>query len=74
MTIGDAARDRSSVIPVPEVFEIYQGFNDVKRKKVKQMPLDVRGLQSHSEALYRCAKYTCACEHSLKYKISGGFS
>ena len=30
MTIGDAASVRSSVVPVPEIFEMYQGFNDVK--------------------------------------------
>lgn len=53
MTINDAACDREAVTPIPAVFDGYQGFNEVKRKKLKQMPLDAGCLKSHAETLYR---------------------
>ncbi len=45
--------DRQDLTPIPDAFDMYQGFNEVKRKKMKQMPLNAGCLKSHAETLYR---------------------
>ena len=35
LTISDAALSRKETLPVPAVFEKFQGYNDLKRKKLK---------------------------------------
>lgn len=47
LTINDAAHDRQDLTPIPDAFDMYQGFNEVKRK----MPLDAGCLKSHAETL-----------------------
>lgn len=53
LTINDAAHDRQDLTPIPDAFDMYQGFNEVTRKKMKQMTLDAGCLKSHAETLYR---------------------
>ncbi|XP_070568353.1 uncharacterized protein [Ptychodera flava] len=43
---------KTEVLPIPPVFEDYYGFNEVKRKKMKSLPLSSMELNSHSQALY----------------------
>ncbi|XP_052793028.1 uncharacterized protein LOC128226946 [Mya arenaria] len=51
-TINDAAARYKDVLPVPPAFENYDGYNDVKRKKIKMTQMSARELESHSQALY----------------------
>lgn len=40
------------VIPVPPMFGKYTGYNDTKRKKLKELPMSAQQLDSHSQAIY----------------------
>ncbi|WAQ96968.1 hypothetical protein MAR_029658 [Mya arenaria] len=51
-TINDTSLRFKDVVPVPEPFEKFQGYNEFKRKKLKAQPLTQDGLHSHSEALF----------------------
>lgn len=51
-TINDAAKHKSEVKSFPSVYEEFEGYNDLKRKKLKAMPMAVSELESHSAALY----------------------
>lgn len=50
--INDAALRKKSVLPIPPIFEDYSGYNEVRRKKLKSLPLSQTVLKSHGEALY----------------------
>ena len=52
MVINDAASRKKDVTEIPPVFDKYQGYNDIKRKKIKSQPLCSNLLHSHSQALY----------------------
>ena len=60
--INDAAAQRKDLIEIPPFFENYQGYNDIKRKKVKEQPLSCTLLYSHSQALYSICN-----RHVMKY-------
>ena len=51
-TMADRCKHVSGVIPAPRVYERYEGYNDLKRKKQKSNPLKRETLAAHSEALY----------------------
>jgi len=51
-TINDAALRFKGVVSVPEDFETFQGYNNLKRKKLKSQPMEQNLLNSHSEAIY----------------------
>ena len=51
-TISDAQKHHPNIIPIPEVFANLEGYNDVKRKKIKSVQLRSPDLNSHSQALY----------------------
>ena len=42
----------STIVKIPEVFQNLDGFNEIKRKKQKSLPLERADLLSHAEALY----------------------
>jgi hypothetical protein len=50
--INAAALRKKNVMGVPPAFDKYVGYNDIKRKKVKELPLSAMQLHSHSQALY----------------------
>lgn len=50
--IYDAALHDSHVTPVPDIWSEFQGFNEMKRKKLKEQPMSCRTLKAHSEALW----------------------
>ncbi|XP_061191740.1 uncharacterized protein LOC133199978 [Saccostrea echinata] len=50
--IDEASRHKKNVQPVPVVFSKYEGFNDLKRKKLKSQPLKLSDLKMHAEAIY----------------------
>ena len=52
LTINDRASKEKDVLPVPEEFENFQGYNQYKRKKMKAAQLDKSSLTSHAEALF----------------------
>ena len=41
-----------NVMPVPSCFSEYQGFNEMKRKKLKEQPMSSTVLNAHAEALF----------------------
>jgi len=51
-TINDAAKYRKDVLSIPSAFVDYDGYNEVKRKKMKAVPLRSSELDSHSQALF----------------------
>lgn len=51
-TINDAAKHKAEVKSFPQAYDEFEGYNDVKRKKLKAMPMKATELESHSEALY----------------------
>ena len=50
--INDASKHKKEVLSFPMAFDDYDGYNNIKRKKLKSMPLTATELESHSEALY----------------------
>lgn len=50
--INQAALRRKGVLPIPEAFDRYTGYNDLRRKKAKQQPLSAFELETDSQALY----------------------
>ena len=50
--INSAALHKKDVKPIPLVFEDYTGYNEIRRKKLKSLPLTQTSLVSHGEALY----------------------
>lgn len=50
--IDEASRHKKNIQPVPVVFSKYEGFNDLKRKKLKSQPLKSIDLKTHAEAIY----------------------
>ena len=44
ITINDAAKHSKDVNKEPDVFEQYAGYNDIKRKKMKSLPLSKQTL------------------------------
>lgn len=50
--IDEASRHKKNIQPVPVVFSKYEGFNDLKRKKLKSQPLKSTDLKTHAEAIY----------------------
>lgn len=51
-TINDASLRKQTLLPVPNIFNDYDGYNEVKRKKLKSCPLSASLLDSHAQALY----------------------
>lgn len=51
LTINDAALKSKEAVPVPEVFDSFQGYNNLQRKKLKSQPLDQNQCDSHANAL-----------------------
>ena len=51
-TINEASMRKKDVLPVPQIFSDYDGFNEVKRKRLKSSPLSATLLDSHAQALY----------------------
>lgn len=51
-TINDAAKHKGAVLSFPQSFHEFDGYNDVKRKKLKSLPLKSTELNSHAETLY----------------------
>lgn len=43
---------KQSVLPIPKIFNDYDGYNEVKRKRLKSCPLSASLLDSHAQALY----------------------
>ena len=52
MTINDAALRRKEVLPIPPVFQKFEGFDERRRKKLKSVQLSSMELNSHSQVLY----------------------
>ena len=52
LTINEARKHSSGLLTIPQMFEIYVGYNDIKRKKMKSLPLSADLLNSHAQALY----------------------
>ena len=52
VVIESASRHKKQVRAVPTVFDRFQGFNEMKRKRLKEAPLQSCQLKSHAEALY----------------------
>jgi hypothetical protein len=52
LTINDAALRFKDVVSIPADFETFQGYNNLKRKKLKSQPLERNQLNSHAEAIY----------------------
>ena len=50
--INDRASRAKDVKPIPYWFEQFQGYNEVKRKKVKENPISSSTLKSHADALF----------------------
>ena len=65
-TINNARKHHSSIIPIPKVFENFDGYNDVKRRKMKSLPLDRTTLHSHTQALYSLLLRPCASTEKWK--------
>ena len=65
MTINGAARHSKDVDPVPKIFDPYTGYNEVKRKKLKTIPLAADTLNSHAQALYSLLLKPCAKSSSM---------
>lgn len=51
--IQDASLREKNVLPIPYCYDEYSGYNDVKRKKIKEAPLSSATLRSHSQSIYR---------------------
>lgn len=51
-TINDASKHKSNVKAFPTAFEEFEAFDNIKRKKMKSMPMKSSQLDGHSEALY----------------------
>ncbi|VDH89562.1 Hypothetical predicted protein [Mytilus galloprovincialis] len=51
-TINDASMRKQAVLPIPKIYNDYDGYNDIKRKRVKSCPLSASLLDSHAQALY----------------------
>lgn len=47
------------MFPVDTVWHQYQGYNDIKRKKLKEMQLSSYALQQHAEALLQVCMKPC---------------
>ncbi len=67
--IKEASFHDSKVRPVPDIFHNYQGFNEMRRKKLKEMPLSARNLKSHCEALLSLCIRPCVAKLDLKQDI-----
>ena len=52
LVINTKAERVSGVDPIPQVFESFQGYNEIKRKKVKSLPMRQSDLNQHAQALY----------------------
>ncbi|WAR14942.1 hypothetical protein MAR_005047 [Mya arenaria] len=51
-TINDAALRFKDVSSIPADFDGFQGYNEIKRKKLKSQPLQQIQLNSHAEAIF----------------------
>lgn len=57
ITFSDVSSQTKEVISVPLPFQKYDGYNDIKRKKMKALPLSPKDLDMHSQVLYSlCTK------------------
>ena len=52
LTINEVSKQAKEVTPIPKLFEGYVGYNEIKRKKLNDMPLSSDLLHSHAQALY----------------------
>ena len=52
LSINEASKQAKEVTPIPKLFEGDVGYNKIKRKKVKAMPLSSDLLHLHAQALY----------------------
>ena len=50
--INDAAQRKRNVLPIPQAFAAYVGYNNLKRKKLKSQPMTATELNSHGQALF----------------------
>ena len=51
-TINDASKHKSNVKPFPTAFEEFEAFDNIKRKKMKSMPMKSSQLEARFEALF----------------------
>ena len=51
-TINDASKHKSNVKAFPTAFEEFEAFDNIKRKKLKSVPMKSSQLDGHFEALY----------------------
>ncbi|KAK7092705.1 hypothetical protein V1264_008410 [Littorina saxatilis] len=52
LTINDRANKVHGVLPIPEEFEQFAGYNEIKRKKIKALQLHKATLSDHAEVLF----------------------
>ena len=57
--IETASRHKSGVLAIPTIFDKYQGYNDFKRKRLKEALMQSNVLKSHSEALLALCMKPC---------------
>lgn len=43
---------KQAVLPIPKIFNDYDGYNEVKRKRFKSCSLSASLLDSHAQALF----------------------
>ena len=58
-TINDCSKHKSNVVPVDKCWSSFEGYNDVKRKKTKQLPLSSSSLEGHASALLEICMKPC---------------
>ena len=58
-TINDCSKHKSNVVPVDKCWSPFEGYNDVKRKKMKQLPLSSSSLEGHASALLEICMKPC---------------
>lgn len=51
-TINEASLRKKTVLPIPKIFSDYDGYNEVKRKRLKSCQLSASDLDRHAQALY----------------------
>jgi hypothetical protein len=65
-----AAEHQTSVKKVPIWCDNFQGFNDIKRKKIKEQPMRQESLKFHSDKLFSiCLRPSMSCYKAFCEKI-----
>jgi hypothetical protein len=58
-TINDCAKHKPNVVPVDNVWHQFQGYNEIKRKKTKELPISSTALEGHAAALLEICLKPC---------------